>query len=526
MPRRFSPILLFLLFTAAASGQDIAPDSLVLHLPFSGNAADASGNAYHGVVNGATLTEGPGGAPNTAYFFDGIKSSIVIPDIKKLDGTLKAFTILIRMQPQGVVKDASILPPFWPAYTFLTWHRNSTDSANAFLHSKMHTNWLPHGQSNAIDPEKAFLGYLMEWCSSMVGTASGYGEDTALVYNKWLTVAYVYNAGHLKIYHNCDLKNDWEIYPTGSDLCGTDPVQISLGNVPQGVMQYGYKYFKGKMDELRIYTRALSEAEVHSFAGGLCKPEVKPIITVRQDACYPNRVTIGDATDTTGFIRRAWRLSTGDTSDEAQFLYEFKQKSSYTITLNVYKQSGVYTKDTTIEISSLGPKRFLQTSSSDLSICENTSVQPALSGARRYQWQPCLYLDECTAASPVITPTADIIYTIIATDDSLCADTAAIRVTVVKDSNPVYMPSAFTPNNDGKNDGFGVMGGQPLAGVSLKIFNRWGQLVFHTTDVRRQWNGTYRGVPAPNGAYVWILRYNNGAGCAAGETKGTVLLIR
>ena len=73
-------------------------------------------------------------------------------------------------------------------------------------------------------------------------------------------------------------ENDWEnIYPAISDLCGTEPMQISLGNVPQGSFQYGYRYFKGKIDELRVYKRALTDEEVKSFADTLCKEVIIPV---------------------------------------------------------------------------------------------------------------------------------------------------------------------------------------------------------------------------------------------------------
>src|SRR4051794_22923991 len=102
---------IILLFVVLASfSQSISPDSLVLHLPFNGDAKDVSGNHYDGIVNGATPATGADNAPNTAYSFDG-KSSIVIPDIKKLDGELKAFTILIKLQVNNFEIDPAVQSP-------------------------------------------------------------------------------------------------------------------------------------------------------------------------------------------------------------------------------------------------------------------------------------------------------------------------------------------------------------------------------------------------------------------------------
>lgn len=407
-----------LLLTAVfiARAQTISNDSLVLLLPFNGNARDESGNNYHGVVNGAALTTGINNQPDGAYYFNGISNSVVIPNITKLDRGLAAFTILIRLQPQDVYKDPAVLPPFGASYNFLTWHRNKADSTNAFLHSKLRTGWQPPATGTL--PSSAFLGYVMEWCN-ISGTASSYQKDTSEVNNQWHTVAYVYNAGTMRIYHNCNIENNWNVYPAWSEICGIEPVQISLGNVPQDVMQYGYKYFKGKIDELRIYTRALSETEVKSFASNLCTtPQVfKPVINTKKNECFPNQFSFSDETDTTGLniVRRKWSISNGDTSNAAFFNHTFTAPGSYTIKLQLYTATGLFTKDTLVSVSSIGAKKFLLPVITDQTICSGQSVQPQLSGASQYQWQPCTYLSNCTTATPVITPEKSMTYRIIST---------------------------------------------------------------------------------------------------------------
>ena len=89
----------------------------------------------------------------------------------------------------------------------------------------------------------------------------------------------------------------------------------------------------------------------------------------------------------------------------------------------------------------------------------------------------------------------------------------------------IYLPSGFTPNNDGRNDYFGVLKGFSAKSFFLQVFNKWGQPVFSTTDISQKWDGTYKKSKEPNGAYVWILHYVN----RKNERKfltGTVMLIR
>jgi gliding motility-associated-like protein len=89
----------------------------------------------------------------------------------------------------------------------------------------------------------------------------------------------------------------------------------------------------------------------------------------------------------------------------------------------------------------------------------------------------------------------------------------------------ILLPNAFTPDGDGLNDVFKAIG-QPdkLTSFSMKVFNRWGQMVFESNDITHGWDGTYQGKPAPAGTYVFRIEYS-----IAGydfDTKGTVVLVR
>ncbi len=87
---------LFLLLTALPLWAQPPTTGLVLHLPFSGNANDASGNGLHGTVHGAAPTADRFGAPNKAYSFDGISNYIDIPDNAALEPT--SLTLSVWMQ--------------------------------------------------------------------------------------------------------------------------------------------------------------------------------------------------------------------------------------------------------------------------------------------------------------------------------------------------------------------------------------------------------------------------------------------
>ena len=98
--------------------------------------------------------------------------------------------------------------------------------------------------------------------------------------------------------------------------------------------------------------------------------------------------------------------------------------------------------------------------------------------------------------------------------------------TVVRGPVLLYVPTAFTPNNDGINDAFKVVGGQ-IKDYELWIINRWGEEVFHSTSLDDFWMGDVQGGShyAENGIYNWIIRLK-GFNTDAEEYKGTLQLMR
>jgi gliding motility-associated-like protein len=102
---------------------------------------------------------------------------------------------------------------------------------------------------------------------------------------------------------------------------------------------------------------------------------------------------------------------------------------------------------------------------------------------------------------------------------------ASDTIVVVPGDCDVYIPSAFTPNNDNLNETFGVVDNVTLQYFSLEIYSKWGESIFKSNDVTQKWDGTFRGKKMPNGLYVWMLNYTNIRGRKFYE-QGTVMLIR
>jgi gliding motility-associated-like protein len=126
-------------------------------------------------------------------------------------------------------------------------------------------------------------------------------------------------------------------------------------------------------------------------------------------------------------------------------------------------------------------------------------------------------------AVPFQQTTYTVRYTV--TDSFGCQNSAQKQV-VVYSSCYLAVPSAFTPNGDGKNDVFGVLNAVKAENLEFIVFNRWGQVVFKTSDWKQGWDGKINGVQQPTSVYVWLLRYTDRETKKRIEQKGTVALIR
>jgi gliding motility-associated-like protein len=106
-----------------------------------------------------------------------------------------------------------------------------------------------------------------------------------------------------------------------------------------------------------------------------------------------------------------------------------------------------------------------------------------------------------------------------------CFDTATVVVKAVS-SCYIAVPSAFTPNQDGINDYLYPLNAFKAIGLVFKIFNRYGQVVFETTDWNQKWDGTIKGKPQAAGTYVWTLSYTESDTGKKLFYKGTSNLVR
>lgn len=136
-----------------------------------------------------------------------------------------------------------------------------------------------------------------------------------------------------------------------------------------------------------------------------------------------------------------------------------------------------------------------------------------------FSWSPNNFIDNTTTLTPIVTPVQDIVYTLAAKSVHGCANKDIVTVKVVKG---LYIPSAFTPDGDGKNDTWRIPFLDPAYGATVTVFNRFGNKVYQTMGAIVSWDGMLHGNQQPVGTYVYLVTFK----LNKLKIKGTLTLLR
>jgi gliding motility-associated-like protein len=165
------------------------------------------------------------------------------------------------------------------------------------------------------------------------------------------------------------------------------------------------------------------------------------------------------------------------------------------------------------------------TATKDTVVSLNDQVQLFASAAAvTYTWSPAAGLNNADIPNPVAVITQDVRYKVTVTNTLGCTGEAFVTIKVY-DGPEIYVPNAFTPNNDGRNDIFRPF---PVGIKKLnyfRVYNRWGQVIYATSTLNAGWDGKVNGVEQPPGTYVWVAEAVTKNDKVIAK-KGTVVLIR
>lgn len=141
-----------------------------------------------------------------------------------------------------------------------------------------------------------------------------------------------------------------------------------------------------------------------------------------------------------------------------------------------------------------------------------------------FHWQPSYGLSDTNSVYPVASPLTNTTYTLVVQQADGCESHYTFPVNV--SAANIFLPNAFTPNNDDINDLFSIIYSCGFELKYFRIYNRWGQLVFETSDVDEGWDGTIDDRLCSMGVYAWVVVGRNTYSNSGIFLKGNVTLIR
>lgn len=255
----------------------------------------------------------------------------------------------------------------------------------------------------------------------------------------------------------------------------------------------------------------------------------KPVVAFTYDMyCIntPSNFSNQSNTSSSGTVDYVWKFQNGSTDHSINSIHTFTTSGLYKVTLVVTPFA------CPMLVDSMSSNIQVATPTPGVSYTPvNAMTGKPLSLVARsfgdlYEWKPTTGFNSPYIRIPVLTPTTEQLYTVKITDRAGCV-TVDSQLVRIFDEQDVFVAGGFTPNNDGRNDRVYPI----LVGVAsfhyLKIFNRWGNLVFQTdsTDPAKGWDGRYMGKDQPADTYTWILeaRGNNGRLI---NKSGSIILIR
>lgn len=159
--------------------------------------------------------------------------------------------------------------------------------------------------------------------------------------------------------------------------------------------------------------------------------------------------------------------------------------------------------------------------------CKNPTTQINAFGASSYTWTPAQLLLNPNIQSPLATVYSNTTFFVNGTSNFGCITSDSINISFIGNTNFILnIPNAFSPNNDGINDEFGIAGLQNQNFVLdyFAIYNRWGNEIFVTKNANAKWNGTFKNKDQPTGVYIYTVKLKNP--CGEFYKKGTVTLIK
>ena len=216
-----------------------------------------------------------------------------------------------------------------------------------------------------------------------------------------------------------------------------------------------------------------------------------------------------------------WNFGDGSSANGLQAQHAYAGEGIYNVTLSAVSAQGCPSGTINRNIIIYSTHAF---AGNDTIAAAGQPVPLHATGGVHYSWSPATGLSDANSANPVAILQSTQTFIVKAYTDQGCESYDDVTVKIYKGPD-IYLPNAFSPNNDGLNDLYrGIPVGIDRFGF-MKIYNRWGQLLFYSTDHRKGWDGNLKGVRQETGTYVVIVSGTDFLGHVISKRQ-SFLLIR
>ncbi len=220
--------------------------------------------------------------------------------------------------------------------------------------------------------------------------------------------------------------------------------------------------------------------------------------------CPYQPITFIDSTySSIGYIDyRYWNFDDGLGGTDSIEIHEFGNETRvYNVSLISTNNLGC--KDTAVkEVSVLGVDLF---AGNDTTVLKQLYFQLGAYAEAQVQWTPSTFMDDPTLPNPTFyfPESGEYLYAVQTTNELGCIGRDTILITVA-DKKYFFIPTAYTPNGDGLNDFIQIKTAGIAELVNFEIYNRWGQKIFSSLNIKDRWDGTFNEELLPIGTYYWV----------------------
>lgn len=331
-------------------------------------------------------------------------------------------------------------------------------------------------------------------------------------------------------------------FPTEVISCFQDSVQLN----PNGNLKYTYKW-----------TPCVNLSDCNAASPVAYYPFVEPFYTVKVSYVLPNGDTCMVFRQVTIIKDSVFAMIMNDTLTCSNAISLYVKNLVNVASINWFKLDGTFIgsgnglsvpltgseKFVVVLTSPLGctytdtvmvtknQSLFIDIEATPAQFCEPTDIQLTATNNSNFvfSWSPASLLNDATIFNPISVKLSEsTLFTVTVTDNNGCSGQAALSVAKVCPTceDPfIFVPNAFSPNGDGKNDVLYVRGETIIEEMDFIVYNRWGQEVFSSNDPKLGWDGTFKGEKLGPDVFGYHLK----AKCFDGQTytqKGNVSILR